>query len=326
MVEACPHVSKGVRVGEILQVGLGFLDECHRLTELSLGDVDVQLLRNVLQPVGTHSFRRLPGISSGFLPFEVAARPPSREDTGVGFHRFPGGLVLLFGRLEQPDPIPLALEVLGLVEMAVGEHQDLEGVLHHVRVFGVHYGHVVELVEGLEAVAHGTSPLLDQRADHEAVVEQEGPHQLHGLVRLLIELDQVGGMHQVAPVNLRDAGAPLHHLQQRGHAVFLVLLSALRLGRAPVVFRDGQGLEGVREDLVLMQEVTQLVHLGLQGGDLFGSVDEEGVVLVDVLLQLLGGLIGDALDAFLVLLELGGAVVLKRYPLHVAADVEIFGR
>ena len=41
MVEARPHVSEGMRVGEILQVGLCFFDERHRLTELSLGDVDV---------------------------------------------------------------------------------------------------------------------------------------------------------------------------------------------------------------------------------------------------------------------------------------------
>ena len=127
-------------------------------------------------------------------------------------------------------------------------------------------------------------------------------------------------------MDLRDAGAPFHHLQQRGYALFLVLLGALRLGPAPVVFRDGQGLEGVREDLVLVQEVTQLVHLGLQGGDLFRSVDEEGVVLVDVLLQLLGRLVGDALDTLLVLLELGGAVVVKRHVLHVATNVKLFRR
>ena len=72
-----------------------------------------------------------------------------------------------------------------LVEVAVWEHEDFEGIPQSVRVLHLHHRHVVQLVQRLEPVPYGALAPTDVCCHHEAVVQQERLHLLHIFMSVL---------------------------------------------------------------------------------------------------------------------------------------------
>ena len=175
MVQASTDISKSMRIREVLQIRLGLFNERHCLLKLPLGYVDVEVFRNIFQPICSKQFGLSVLSICKWLPYS-SLMLPFRTAPSTLFHNISWHFVLPFRGLQHLDPLLLARDVLCLVEVAIGKHEDFECISDKIRVFDIHDSHVIKLIEGLISVPDRPSPLLDQWPNHETVVEQECLH------------------------------------------------------------------------------------------------------------------------------------------------------
>lgn len=344
LVHLGPQLLHGLAHGLVRQVLVQFIQQVHRPLEVPLGNANVQVLGQLLDPLKREVNNLL---LSGGLVLLLLVLILVEGVGGFGGRRGGPGQGLLLqasllaqgtaalGLLQHLQPLLLDLGVLSLEDAALGEHEQLEHVLHRRVVLDVDHGQPVEGVQGVVAVS---AAAVGQRGGHEqTVVHEEGVHPLDLRHVVRIVLHQVAVVDQVLAGALgQQVAAALHLLQEGGESALPPLLVGRRiLGRqrqegvggggaagaqrgVVAVGLEQQGLgDGLHDALLLGEDVAELVHLALQVADLPRRLDELPVVLVDVPLQALRRLLAQRLDALPVLLQVPVPVRLLRQLLHV---------
>uniref|UniRef100_A0A8C3XXQ2 SprT-like domain-containing protein n=1 Tax=Catharus ustulatus TaxID=91951 RepID=A0A8C3XXQ2_CATUS len=205
-----PQLLHGLAHGLVRQVLVQFIQQVHRPLEVPLGNANVQVLGQLLDPLKREVNNLL--LSGGLVLLLLVLILVEGVGGFGGCRGGPGQGLLLqapllaqgtaaLGLLQHLQPLLLDLGILSLEDAALGEHEQLEHVLHRRVVLDVDHGQPVEGVQGVVAVG---AAAVGQRGGHEqAVVHEEGVHPLDLRHVVRIVLHQVAVVDQVADLPRR---------------------------------------------------------------------------------------------------------------------------